>query len=79
MKAYGGLEVCTKEFKTLAAEYVCDCIRSPTAICPGKVRTGGCVGKIRRLGWAGHIIRMEEERIPKKVLTFWNRNLTFKF
>jgi hypothetical protein len=27
--------------------------------------------KIRRLGWAGHIIRMEEERIPKKVL---NRN-----
>ena len=27
--------------------------------------------KIRRLGWAGHIIRMEEERIPKKVLN-WN-------
>jgi len=24
--------------------------------------------KIRRLGWAGHIIRMEEERISKKVL-----------
>jgi len=24
--------------------------------------------KIRRLGWVGHIIRMEEERIPKKVL-----------
>jgi len=24
--------------------------------------------KIRRLGWAGHIIRMEEERVPKKVL-----------
>ena len=24
--------------------------------------------KIRRLGWAGHIIRMEEERIPRKVL-----------
>jgi hypothetical protein len=24
--------------------------------------------RIRRLGWAGHIIRMEEERIPKKVL-----------
>ena len=24
--------------------------------------------KIRRLQWAGHIIRMEEERIPKKVL-----------
>jgi hypothetical protein len=23
--------------------------------------------KIRRLGWAGHIIRMEGERIPKKV------------
>jgi hypothetical protein len=23
---------------------------------------------IRRLEWAGHIIRMEEERIPKKVL-----------
>jgi len=23
--------------------------------------------KIRRLGGAGHIIRMEEERIPKKV------------
>jgi hypothetical protein len=21
--------------------------------------------KIRRLGWAGHIVRMEEERIPK--------------
>jgi hypothetical protein len=24
--------------------------------------------KIRRLEWAGHIIRMEVERIPKKVL-----------
>ena len=24
--------------------------------------------KIRRLEWAGHIIRMEEEGIPKKVL-----------
>ena len=24
--------------------------------------------KFRRLGWAGHIIRMEEQRIPKKVL-----------
>jgi hypothetical protein len=24
--------------------------------------------KIRRLEWAGHIIRMVEERIPKKVL-----------
>ena len=24
--------------------------------------------KIRRLGWEGHIIRMEEERIAKKVL-----------
>jgi hypothetical protein len=24
--------------------------------------------KIRRPGWAGHIIRMEEERIPKKIL-----------
>ena len=24
--------------------------------------------KIRRLEWAGHIIRMEEERIPKKAL-----------
>jgi hypothetical protein len=24
--------------------------------------------KIRRLGWAGHIIRMEEERIPKRLL-----------
>jgi hypothetical protein len=24
--------------------------------------------RIRRLGWAGHIIRMEERRIPKKVL-----------
>jgi hypothetical protein len=24
--------------------------------------------KIRRLGWAGHIIRMEEERIPKRDL-----------
>jgi hypothetical protein len=22
--------------------------------------------KIRRLGWAGHIVRMEDERIPKK-------------
>jgi len=22
--------------------------------------------KIRRLGWAGHIIRMEDKRIPKK-------------
>jgi hypothetical protein len=25
--------------------------------------------KIRRLGWAGNIIRMEEERIPKKILS----------
>jgi hypothetical protein len=24
--------------------------------------------KIKRLEWAGHIIRMEEERVPKKVL-----------
>ena len=24
--------------------------------------------KFRRLEWAGHIIRMEEQRIPKKVL-----------
>jgi hypothetical protein len=24
--------------------------------------------KIRRLGWAGHIIRMEERRVPKKDL-----------
>jgi len=24
--------------------------------------------KIRRLGWAGHIRRVEEERIPKKIL-----------
>ena len=24
--------------------------------------------KIRRLGWVGHVIRMENERIPKKVL-----------
>ena len=24
--------------------------------------------KIRRLGWAGHIMRKEEERIPKKIL-----------
>ena len=24
--------------------------------------------KIRRLEWVGHIIRMEEERIPKKAL-----------
>ena len=24
--------------------------------------------KIRRLGWVGHIIRKEDERIPKKVL-----------
>jgi hypothetical protein len=23
---------------------------------------------IRRLGWEGHIIRMEEERIPKRIL-----------
>jgi hypothetical protein len=27
--------------------------------------------RIKRLEWVGHIIRMEEERIPKKVL---NRN-----
>jgi hypothetical protein len=27
--------------------------------------------KIRRLGWAGHMIRMEEERIPKKGFK-WN-------
>jgi hypothetical protein len=31
--------------------------------------------KFRRLGWAGHVIRMVEERIPKKVLngTFHNK------
>jgi len=23
---------------------------------------------VRRLGWAGHIIRMEDERLPKKFL-----------
>ena len=30
--------------------------------------------KIRRLGWAAHVIRMTDERIPKKVLngTFYN-------
>jgi hypothetical protein len=27
--------------------------------------------KIRRLGWAGHILSVEEEKIPKRVL---NRN-----
>jgi len=27
--------------------------------------------KIRRLEWAGHIIRMEEERIPKKRESFF--------
>jgi predicted PP-loop superfamily ATPase len=33
--------------------------------------------KIRRLGWSGHVIRMEEGRIPKKVLngTFHNTRL----
>jgi len=25
--------------------------------------------KIRRLGWAGYIMRMEEERVPKKFKT----------
>ena len=29
---------------------------------------------IRRLGWAGHFIRMEDERIPKKVLNGKFRN-----
>jgi len=24
--------------------------------------------KFRRLGWAGYVIRMEEQRIPKRVL-----------
>jgi hypothetical protein len=24
--------------------------------------------KVRRLGWVGHIVRMEEQRIPKEVL-----------
>ena len=30
--------------------------------------------KIRRLGWAGHIMRMEKERITKKILNgaFYN-------
>jgi hypothetical protein len=41
------------------------------------LRTNGCISKesnivddikIRRLEWAGHVTRMEEERIPKKVL-----------
>jgi hypothetical protein len=32
--------------------------------------------KIRRLGWAGHIIRVKEKRISKKVLSgeFYNTN-----
>jgi hypothetical protein len=30
---------------------------------------GSSVPGRRRRGWAGHIIRMEEQRIPKKVLT----------
>ena len=48
MKAYGGLDVWTQEFKTLAAEYVNDCIRSPTGLYPEKVRTGDCVGHITK-------------------------------
>jgi len=31
--------------------------------------------KIKRLGWAGLIIRMEDERIPKKVLNWKFHNL----
>jgi len=34
--------------------------------------------KIRRLGWAGHIIRMEEERIPKKKKGFKRKLLHHK-
>ena len=36
--------------------------------------------EIRRLGWAGHIIKMEEERIPKKILggKFCNTRLATK-
>jgi hypothetical protein len=30
--------------------------------------------KIRRLGWVGHIIRMEEKRIPKKILNGKSQN-----
>ena len=30
--------------------------------------------KFRRLGWSGYIIRMEDERIPIKVLNDKNRN-----
>jgi hypothetical protein len=48
MKAYGGLDVWTQEFKTLAVEYVIDCIRSPTAFHPEKMRTGDCVGHINK-------------------------------
>jgi hypothetical protein len=32
------------------------------------ISTDSVVIKIRRLGWVGHIIRMKEGRIPKKVL-----------
>jgi hypothetical protein len=36
--------------------------------------------KIRRLGWAGRIVRMEDERIPKKILNgkFHNKRLVVK-
>lgn len=36
--------------------------------------------KIRGLGWVGHIIKMEEERIPKKILggKFQNTRLVAK-
>jgi len=75
---YGELKERRKEFG-LCEEYMAQHKKGNAGVPGGTVistvytmsQTSWRILKIRKLRWASHIIRMEEERIPKKVL---NRN-----